>query len=169
MRTMRSNPKGVVSISDGAVLRQIRQLALRGNVRNYDEHGVCGKMRLVIACDQKRFMSNVHTLFPGVRRSNIRVVSAVDDHSTMQTQVLDLLSSSQQDIVRSKEISRQLGKAWRSIVHYVNTPAFKRCTETIGWKYRDHKGCKGSYFERLPLNAPEGVLNIGEGILSDFM
>src|SRR4029077_6623902 len=111
--------------------------------RNYDERGVCGKMRLVIACDKKRFLSNVQTLFPGVRRSNIRVVGDVDDHNTMQVKVLDLLSTTQGDILSTKEISRRLGREWRYIVHYVNTPAFTSCTEAIGWKYKNPKGCKG--------------------------
>ena len=96
MKTLNSKPAGVTNISDGHVLRQIRQLALRGNVRNYDEHGVCGKMRLVIACEPKRFMSNVHLLFPGVR--NIKLVGGADDNATMQTKVLNVLSNAQQSI-----------------------------------------------------------------------
>jgi hypothetical protein len=168
MQTLSSKRAGVTSIIDGNVLRQISQLASRGNLRNYDERGVCGKMRLVIACDKKRFLSNVQTLFPGVRTGHIRVVGDVDDHNTMQAKVLDLLSTTQGDILSTKEISGRLGKEWRSIVHYVNTPAFKS-TEAIGWKYKNPKGCKGAYFERLPLNATERVLNIGEGVLSAVM
>jgi hypothetical protein len=172
MKTMKSNPRGVVSISDGAVLRQIRQLALRGNVRNYDEHGACGKMRLVIACDQKLFMSNVHSLFPGVLNSNIRIVGGVDDddaNSTVQAKVIALLKDTQKDVLYTREISRHLGREWRSIVHYVRKPPFDNIIATDGWKYVPGKGCKGAYCKRMPLNASKGALNRAEGILSPFM
>jgi hypothetical protein len=96
-------------------------------------------------------------------------VGDVDDHNTMQVKVLDLLSTTQGDILSTKEISRRLGREWRSIVHYVNTPAFTSCTEAIGWKYKNPKGCKGAYFERFPHNATNGAFNVDEGILSAFM
>jgi hypothetical protein len=179
MTTLSSKRAGVASISDGHVLRQIRQLASRGNVRNYDEHGVCGKMRLVIACDKKRFLSNVQMLFPGVRKSNIRVVSGVDDNNSIQAKVLELLSTAQGDILHSKEISRHIGRDWRSIVHYVNTPAFESACAALGWKYKNRKGCKGSYFKRVTFDQSEGALSAHlpspiapmehEGILSMHM
>jgi hypothetical protein len=163
MKTMRSNPQGVASISDGGVLRQIRQLALRGNARNHDEQGVCGKMRLIIACDQKRFMSNVHTLFPGVPNHNIRIVrGGVDDaaKSTVQAKVIALLKGTQKDTLHTKEISRHLGgREWRSVQHYVRKPPFDSIIATDGWEYFPGKGCKGAYFKRLVSHQSEGVLS----------
>ena len=42
-------------------------MALRGAARCYDEHGVCGAMRLVISCELESFMANVGKLFPGAK------------------------------------------------------------------------------------------------------
>jgi hypothetical protein len=149
MATLSSKPEGVVTISDGHVLRQIVQLASRGNLRNYDEHGVCGNMRLLIACDQKRFMSNVEGMFPGVRHGNIKIVEGVSDSDTVQTKVLSLLSSTLKDVLRTKEISRHIRREWRAVGHYVNTPAFERSYTALGWEYVPNRGCKGAYFQRL--------------------
>ena len=157
MTTLKSKTAGVTSIADGHVLRWIRQMALRGNARTYDEHGMCGKQRLVIACDPKRFMANVSRLFPGA--SNIRIVGAATDNATVQTKILGLLSNTQDHVVTQKAISEAVGKAWRSIAHYVNTSAFQSSVVALGWRYVNRKGCKGSFFERLMPNQSEGVLS----------
>jgi hypothetical protein len=172
MDTLRSKPKGVTTISDGHVLRQIVQLASRGNLRNYDEHGVCGKMRLLIACDMLRFMTNVDVMFPGVRHDNIKIVGGVSDSDNVQTKVLRLLSSTSKDVLPTKEISRHIEREWRSVSHYVNTPSFDRSCRTIGWNYIPNKGCKGACFRRLSSKQSEyfqSSSKIGVGVLSAYM
>jgi hypothetical protein len=63
MRTLNSKAEGVDSIADGHALRWTKQLALRGRARLYDENCVCGKQRLVVGSDLKRFMLNASKLF----------------------------------------------------------------------------------------------------------
>src|SRR6516164_4920068 len=69
MKTLNSKAKGVDLIGEGHRLRWTKQLALRGRGRTYDQHGLCGKQRLVISSDLKSFMANAARLFPG---ANIR-------------------------------------------------------------------------------------------------
>ena len=159
MKTFNSKPPGVTSLYEGERLRWTKQLALRGNARNYDERGVCGKQRLVIACDPKLFMANVHRLFPG---ANIRIVKANADSTTVQTQILSLLSNTQRHTVTQNEISKAVEKRWRAIAHYVMTPEFLSSIASLGWTYVKRRGRLGSYFERLLRNTQS------EGILSAF-
>ena len=67
MTTLNSKARGVDRIADGHRLRWTKQLALRGRGRSYDEHGNCGKQRLVVSSDLKGFMSSAHILFPGAK------------------------------------------------------------------------------------------------------
>src|SRR6516164_3720648 len=64
MKTLNSKAKGVDLIGEGHRLRWTKQLALRGRGRTYDQHGLCGKQRLVISSDLKSFMANAARLFP---------------------------------------------------------------------------------------------------------
>ena len=43
----------------GHRLRWFKQMALRGRARTYDAYGMCGKQRLVVACELKSFMAHV--------------------------------------------------------------------------------------------------------------
>ena len=54
----------------GHRLRWIKQMALRGRARCYDEHGVCGKMRLVVSCELESFMANVASFSPEPRSTS---------------------------------------------------------------------------------------------------
>jgi hypothetical protein len=58
MSTLNSKAPGVDVIADGHALRWTKQLALRGRARFYDETGMCGKQRLVVGSDLKKFMAN---------------------------------------------------------------------------------------------------------------
>ena len=42
MSTLRSSAPNVDAIANGHLLRWFKQMALRGNARHYDAHGVCG-------------------------------------------------------------------------------------------------------------------------------
>ena len=63
MKTLNSRAPAVDIFALGHRLRWLKQMALRGRARRYDENGMCGKQRLVVACDFQSFMANVGTLF----------------------------------------------------------------------------------------------------------
>src|SRR5215468_7548221 len=56
---------------EGHLLRWMKQMALRGRARQFDEHGTCGPQKLVTSADRTRLLSNWDRLFPGAKRTLI--------------------------------------------------------------------------------------------------
>ncbi len=152
MKTLNSKAKGVDAIAEGQILRWTKQLALRGNARNYDEHGVCGKQRLVVSGDLKRFMANVGRLFPGAKT---KTIGASTDNDTWGTKALQVISSTQGSVLTTVALGENLGKSWRKISHRILTPEFERSIAGIGWRYVRLKGRLGARFERTVADLPE--------------
>jgi hypothetical protein len=144
--TLNSKAHGVDIIAEGHRLRWTKQLALRGNGRSYDQHGMCGKQRLVISSDLKGFMSNAIRLFPG---ANITAAGDLTEGSTTTEMVIKVLSDPQlPPIVTTRELSKLINKRWRSVSSNVLTPEFLRAIDALGWRYVQGLGRSGSRFER---------------------
>jgi hypothetical protein len=151
MKTLNSKAKGVELIGEGHRLRWTKQMALRGRGRHYDQHGVCGKQRLVISSDLKSFMANASKLFPG---ANIRT-AGVYAKTTQVSLLIEILSNPELPAkLTTKDISRLIeaktGKRtpWRVVSSNVLTEEFSRSLDTLGWRYVPGKGRSGSHFER---------------------
>jgi hypothetical protein len=151
MRTLNSKARGVDNIHEGQVLRTIKQLALRGNARNYDANGVCGSQRVVIASDWKRLRTHVHRMFPGV--TDVRTTGNSSDSPTA-IRILDYLAKSKDNMVRCADLEDvTAGKQWRYVSANVLTPEFLRSAKELGWKYvavrgKVGRGKLGTRFER---------------------
>ena len=147
MSAITSKSSGVDAIANGHRLRWTKQLALRGRARCYDEHGMCGKQRLVVACDFQSFMANVGTLFPGAK---VRTAGDGSEDEKMIDKIIKLLNneSTGTTAVTTAEIGKLIGKEWRKVAHRIRTPAFTRALEGIGWRYVTQRGRGGSRFER---------------------
>lgn len=153
MSTLSSKAPGVDVIAEGHRLRWTKQLALRGRGRSYDEHGVCGKQRLVVSSELKTFIANATKLFPG---ASIRTTGDFTEHAKWIDRVIWLLNKpGLPPVLTTKEIGKHLRKPWRSISHNVLTPEFLRAAEAVGWRYVSGRGRAGSRFER---NAPDQAL-----------
>lgn len=147
MKTLHSKSQPVDAIANGHALRYTKQMALRGRARVYDEHGVCGKQRLVIACDLKRFSVNINKLFPGAKTIKVDKESA--DSATLGAKVIELLRSAQSEKITSKELSRHLRRPWRDISGKLLTEDFEASVAAVGWQYVQQLGRAGSYFARI--------------------
>ncbi len=145
MKNMNSKAHGVDLIADGHALRWTKQLALRGRARSYDANGMCGKQRLVVGSDLKRFMANASRLFPG---ATIRTVGGVSDSGTWITRVLEVLNRTEARTLTTKDLTKRLKREWRSVSRNVLTPEFLRIIATLGWRYVSNRGRGGSRFER---------------------
>ena len=132
----------------GHRLRWVKQMALRGRARCYDEHGVCGKMRLVVSCELGSFMANVGKLFPG---ANVRVTGA-GEGGTWGEKVIAILSGSTAPVVTTSELGKLLSKPWARVRYAVLTADFERAIEAMGWRYAPGKGRIGGRFERVVPN-----------------
>jgi hypothetical protein len=150
MKTINSRSYAVDLLAEGHRLRWTKQLALRGRGRSYDEHGNCGKQRLVISSDLKSFTASAERLFPG---ATVTVVGDCVDGSRQADQVLRALSNPElPPKLTTKDLSALIRKPWRSMSANVLTPEFERSIGALGWRYVHRKGRGGSYFERTPPN-----------------
>jgi hypothetical protein len=162
MTSLKSKARSVDALADGHILRWFKQMAMRGNARHYDEHGVCGKQRLVVAGNLKRFLTHVDKMFPGAQP--VRIVGDVSDRTTLATKVLDLLKATKARVLTAKEITKALDKPWRKISSDVITPFFKKHLAALGWEYKAvagkvGRGKLGTRFERIAPLEHEGILS----------
>jgi hypothetical protein len=151
MSSLKSKARSVDAIADGHILRWFKQMAIRGNARHYDENGLCGKQRLVVSGNLKRFLTHVDKMFPGAQP--VRIVGDVSDKTTMATKVLDLLKETKEEVLTAKQLDKLLGKPWRKVSSDVISPFFKKRAEALGWEYKPvtgkvGKGKLGTRFER---------------------
>jgi hypothetical protein len=137
LRTLNSNSTGVDALDVGHRLRWLKQMALRGRARMYDEHGVCGTQRLVVACELQGFMANVGTVFPGAKVC----ITGAGDNTTLIEKVLQRLSSeTTRTVITTAEIGALIERAWRKVSSRMLTPAFMSALDGIGWRYVKRKG-----------------------------
>lgn len=148
MKTLNSSAPGVNAIAEGHRLRWTRQLALRGRARSYDEHGMCGKQRLVVACALGTFMANVGKLFP---RAKVHTTGGGDGGKWIE-KVIEILNGSTAPTVTTTELGQRLSKPWREVSFNVLTPAFKSALGGMSWRYVSRRGRGGCRFERVMLN-----------------
>jgi hypothetical protein len=145
LRTLNSNSTGVDALDLGHRLRWLKQMALRGRARMYDQHGVCGQQRLVVACELQGFLANVGTLFPGAEVC----VTGPGEGGKWSEKVVAILNASTAPVVTTSELGKALGKPWRSVMAAVRTAEFTGACEAMGWRYAPGKGRAGGRFERV--------------------
>lgn len=95
-------------IADWHRMRWLKQMATRGNVRNSDEHGVCGPMKLFTTMDKAMLITSLPEIFPGAPSP---VLIPCDDlvRKTKPALLADYLSRSKQDILCVGDIAKQFG------------------------------------------------------------
>jgi hypothetical protein len=150
MTNLNSKPREVEMLREGHLLRYTKQMALRGKGRNFDEHGVCGRQKVVCAGDvdqYRRIVSNIDGLFPSAHIAPVEEAHASTE-DRYADQLLILLSRSDlPDIVTTKWIGEQVGVPWRHWGRNVlKRPDTQRSLEALGWRY-ERRGPAG-WFKR---------------------
>jgi hypothetical protein len=155
MKVLNSPTPAVDALWEGHLLRWLKQMALRGNGRNFDEHGVCGHQKLVCSADRTRLLANADLLFPGAK---IEVVTASVDHKQPYAdKLLELLSrSGLPDVIPTRWLGQQMNTPWRNVSKNIMLlEPVQRAIGNLGWTYVSRKGRGGSAFERIK---PEPVI-----------
>jgi hypothetical protein len=169
MKVLNSPTPAVETLWEGHLLRWLKQMALRGNGRNFDEHGVCGQQKLVCSADRTRLLSNFDKLFPGAK---IEVITGSVDHKQPYAdKLLELLSRpGLADVISTGWLSAQMGATWRNVSkNIMQIGPVQRAIANLGWTYVSRKGRGGSTFERikpapLALPAPEDTVASGAAL-----
>ena len=147
----------VRQIRDGHLLRWIKQMALRGRSREFDDTGACGPQKLVMTGDFKLLMTNLHRVFLGAKLS-----SEVDSKATKLGKLLRYLSTAGlPSRVSTKDVRDYFGRPWRSIAGDITRQRdFDTLLCNAGWSYVSKRGRTGAYFERI-----EGALPTEDELL----
>jgi hypothetical protein len=150
MKAINSKAPAVNAIWEGHTLRWLKQMALRGKAREFDEKGVCGKQKLVVTGDRHRLLSNLHLLFPGAKAPSLSNHEQANDDTNYQKLLTFLSQRELPSIVPIKTISRALGVEWRDVgKNFIKRPDVTLALANIGWAYRPVRGRGGSSFVRL--------------------
>jgi hypothetical protein len=161
MTAPNSLPGEVRQIRDGHLLRWMKQMALRGRSREFDEAGVCGAQKLVVTGDFTLLMANLRRVFPGAK-----LTSQGDGKATQIDKLLRYLTSPGVPArVSTKEIAGHFGRPWREISGDITGHRdFETLLPNAGWRYVGKRGSSGAYFERLKGALPtEENLGFTEG------
>src|SRR6266536_1299825 len=107
----------VDGVWEGHLLRWNKQMALRGRGRVFDEHGICGKQKLVFTGDYERLLLYKDRMFPGSKLTPFREETALSSWKTRRRQLVEILSSPKlTNVVTTNEIADLMQvKAWRDV------------------------------------------------------
>lgn len=137
MGAINSRNPHVDAIEAGHLLRYEKQMLLRPNGRNFDQHGVCGEQKVVYCGDIKRLLANVERMYPGAKLVNAGGVGAGKSgrggKQTNSNRVLAFLAETTKDII--KPIDLPLDKPWNTVRRDIVTPAFRTSLAALGWSY----------------------------------
>jgi len=149
LKVLNSPHAAVDALWEGHLLRWLKQMALRGSGRCFDEQGVCGRQKLVCSADRTRLLSNFDRLFPG---ATIEVVTAsTGAKQSYADALLDILSRpGLPNVLSTKWIGQQMRTPWRNVSkHVMILEPVQRAIDNLGWRYVSRKGRLGSTFERI--------------------
>jgi hypothetical protein len=150
LKVLNSPNAAVDALWEGHLLRWLKQMALRGSGRCFDELGICGPQKLVCSADRTRLLSNFNRLFPG---ASIEVVTApATANQSYADALLDILSRpGLPNVLSTKWIGQQMHTPWRNVSkHVMILEPVQRAIENLGWRYVSRKGRLESTFERIP-------------------
>jgi hypothetical protein len=136
----------VETLRNGHLLRWLKQMALRGAGRAFDENGVCGAQRLVVTGDYELLMANLKAVLPGAKIEVEQDPSA----SWLKRVTEELRQVSDVEVVRARDIAERLGSEWRDISSNVTRHrAFEAVLASAGWEYIRNRGRLGASFRRI--------------------
>lgn len=148
------NVKGLrgnfLTLQEGHLLRWTKQLACRGNVRNIDDDGNCGTMRLYLTGEFGRLLDNKDRLFPGCRISTGQ--SSPDTLKDKSGKFIDRLRryllEQMRTTVPAADVDEALGTRTRRYQRELSSPKGSELLAAIGWRYqpgRRGKGCSATF------------------------
>jgi hypothetical protein len=136
----------VENIRVGHLLRWLKQMALRGKARQFDDTGQCAAQKLVLTGDRLLLVEHRQRLFPGASVSFKK--SQAPTH--LQALIDVLVSEGLGDTVKAVDVAGRMGVEWRRITKGLTRhPRFQSLVTAAGWEYVPGRGKRGSMFVRL--------------------
>jgi hypothetical protein len=138
-------PKGVQLAIEGHLLRQMKQMGMRGRARSFDPHGICGEQVLVLTCEFERLLIHADQLFPGATLSKWgRTQMQFESLSTISDAAGDTHGPQCARAHRGDEIAQRMGvQRWGSVSTNAMTEKVNRALPNLGWTYERKRGPGG--------------------------
>jgi hypothetical protein len=155
MGTLKTKRHEVDWISEGHILRWIRQMALRGKGRQFDERGVCSEQKVVITGGNgslERLVLHKDELFPHAKLT-MAYNGDLSECDYRDRLLMVLSDPALPPEVNTRNVGELMGVAWRDVSSDVMTPDTHDMLKGLGWAYVSRRGVHGSLFRRL---TPDG-------------
>jgi hypothetical protein len=163
MLDTRTKVDEVERIRIGHLLCWIKQMALRGKARRFDDDGRCGRQKLILAGDGLFLTEHKARLFPGAKITFAdtqggthleRLIAKITFADTQGGTHLERLIALLRDTplphaVKAVEIGKMLGVVWKDVSNgIVKHDRFEPLMASLGWEYVRVKGQRGCRFVR---------------------
>jgi hypothetical protein len=133
------------TIKNGDLLRWSKQLAMRGSARNFDENGVCGKMKLVAIGELDLWMQSHGLMFPGatfdMSEASKAKAKAAGGAQAVAAYILDHGGG-----FTSKELCEATSVRSTDLSRCLKSPVVKAAMASVGLEYVPGKGRTLSMF-----------------------
>jgi hypothetical protein len=142
------------TLRDGHILRWLKQMALRGGAREFDDDGVCSEQRLVVTGDLIRLIEHFDRLFPGAKLI-CEDAHKGHDEDRLTKLIRVLMTPGLPDHVSTKEIGALMNLEWRDVSgDLTGHPSWPKVLAGLQWRYvpvrgRPKAGEVGSHFVRI--------------------
>jgi hypothetical protein len=151
MDALNSKSEEVDLIAEGHLLRWIRQMALRGRGRVFDDDGVCCEQKVVITGGRgslERLVLHKDRLFPGAKLT-VSHTPDLSNYTYREALLLVLSDPSLPHEIPAVDVGKFLGADWKNISSRLMSSNTNIMLNNIGWTYIRGKGRGGSRFQRL--------------------
>ena len=128
------------TIKNGDLLMWSKQLAMRGAARNFDDHGVCGKMKLVAIGELDLWMQCHGLMFPGASFDMSEATKAKAKADGRSTAVAAFILDHKGDGFTSKELCEASGVLPSNLAKALKSPLVKSALTCAGLSYVPGKG-----------------------------
>ncbi|KRR06369.1 hypothetical protein CQ12_33415 [Bradyrhizobium jicamae] len=133
----------LLSLQEGDLCRWMKQMAMRGNARNIDAHGVCGVQRLYVTGDYDRLIRHKDRMFPGAK------VTLAEPDKRLQyggrEALIALLYQVKDDVITVPEIRQATGiDLHRNKKRYLAMPEVVEAMNQNDWDFMPGAGGRGN-------------------------
>jgi hypothetical protein len=151
MSALNTKSTQVDLINVGHILRWVRQMALRGRGRVFDQDGVCGQQKVVITGGSgslERLVFHKDQLFPGAELviSRDRDLSA---YSHREALLVILGDPKLPNELPASRVGELMETNWSDVSGQLIRGDTEQMLNALGWTYVRGKGRSGSWFRRV--------------------
>jgi hypothetical protein len=142
MSNVNTRQKLFTTIRNGNLLRWIKQLVMRGNARNFDANGVCGKMKIVAIGDFKLWTGSASLMFPGAPAMDTSEHGDTKGSNAVAAFILNHAGGG----FTAAELCKGAGINPTNLARFLAADVVKAAVETAGLSYVKGKKGRPSHF-----------------------